>query len=104
MGDKLLQRKSTAPVAQDELDRSLAIFAAKKQFVSATVGMGWQLGLSVIIPVFIGVWLDGKYDTTPSYTIAALILAVGGAVWVVSNTIKQVNIEQAKELTTKETK
>lgn len=87
--------KTTTPV-ENELDRSLRVFAARKQFVSAAVNMGWQLALTLIIPVIIGVKLDARFDSAPSYTLAALFLATGGVVMVVSNTIKQVNREQAE--------
>ena len=96
MGDKIVQRKPTAPVAQDELDMKLAAFAAQKQFINASINMGWQLGLMVLIPVFIGVKLDDHFKTSPSYTLAALVLAIGGAVWVVGSNIKQVRKDQAK--------
>ncbi|HSW37080.1 MAG TPA: AtpZ/AtpI family protein [Candidatus Saccharimonadales bacterium] len=87
--------KSTAPVVQDELDRSLAVFAARKQFLSAAMNMGWQLAGAVIIPVIIGVKLDDHFRTTPSYTLAALFLAAGGVVMIVRSTINQVRREQA---------
>lgn len=90
-----VQRKPTAPVAQDELDRSLAVFAARKQFMSAAMNMGWQLAFMILVPVIIGVKIDDHYHTSPSYTLAALVLAIGGAIWVVSSTIKQVNREEA---------
>ena len=97
MGKTVLQRKTSPPVAQDELDRSLAVFAAKKQFVSAAVNMGWQLGLTVIIPVIIGVKLDDHFHSSPSYTLAALFLSVGGVVLVVKNTIRQVQKDQTNQ-------
>lgn len=90
-----VQRKSTAPVAQDELDRSLAVFAAKQQFISVAMNMGWQLALTILIPVFVGVKLDDYFHSTPSYTLAALVIAIGGAVVVVWKTLDQVKKEQA---------
>lgn len=97
MGKAAAKRVMTTTPVEDELDRSLRVFAAQKQFVGAAVNMGWQLGLSVIIPVIIGVKLDERFNSTPSYTLAALFLATGGVVWVISNTIKQVNKEQAQK-------
>ncbi len=89
-------KKPIAPVAQDEIERSLAVFSARKQFFSAATSMGWQLAGMVLVPVVIGVKLDDHFHSTPSYTLAALILAIGGAIWVVSNTLKQVAREQAE--------
>lgn len=91
-----VQRKKRAPVAQDEIDRSLAIFAARKDFVVTTVNMGWQLAITVLVPLLIGVKLDSHFKTQPSYTLAALFLAIGMAVMVVARTIKQVNVKSGK--------
>lgn len=94
MGKTVVQRKATAPVAQDELDRSLAVLAARRDFVSNAINMGWQLALTILVPVIIGTQLDRRYDTTPSYTLAALFLAIAMGVGVVANTIKEVNKSQ----------
>ena len=96
MGKTTVQRKTTVPVAQDELGRSLAVLTARKQFLTAAMSMGWQLACMVIIPVVIGVKLDERFGSTPSYTLAALMLAAGGVVAIVWNTIKQVAREQAQ--------
>ncbi len=94
MAKPAIQRKSEAPVAQDNIELSLAAISAKQQFVSSAMNMGWQMAGMILIPVIIGVKLDDYFKSSPSYTLAALILAVGGSVYVVSNTIKQVNKEQ----------
>lgn len=84
------------PGAQSELERSLLVAAAKRQFITTAVNMGWQLALTIVVPVIIGVKLDDRFDTAPSYTLAALFIAVGASVAVVWSTIKQVGREQAK--------
>jgi hypothetical protein len=58
MGKTNEQRKKPAPVAQDEIDRSLAVFAARKDFVATSVNMGWQLAFTILVPVIIDVKLD----------------------------------------------
>lgn len=97
MGKPTIQRKVSAPVAQDDIGRSLAALTARRQFVSAAMNMGWQLALTVIVPVYIGVKIDEHYNSTPSYTLAALIIACGGVIGVVMTTIKQITREQAQE-------
>lgn len=96
MSKTVVQRKKPAPVAKNEIDRSLAIFAARKDFVVTTVNMGWQLAITVLVPVFIGVKLDDYFDSQPSYTLAALFIAIGMAVMVVARTIKQVGVKTGK--------
>ncbi len=73
------------------MEKSLVIFSARKQFLMSAVNMGWQLAITVLVPVMVGAWLDTRYHTTPSYTLAALVLACAMAVVVVANTIKQVS-------------
>lgn len=89
-----VQRKPTAPVAQDDIELSLKVLAAKRQFISASLTMGWQMAGMVIIPVAVGAQLDSYLKTAPMYTLASLAFAVGGAIFIVSRTIKQVNLEQ----------
>lgn len=81
----------------DEVDRLAAAVVAKQQFVTSAVDMGWRLALVVIIPVFIGTWLDNRYNSEPSYTLASLFLATGGAVWVIFSTIKQIQSKKDKK-------
>ena len=74
----------------------MAVMAARQDFVSAALSMGWQLALTILIPVFIGAKLDDRFDSTPSYTLAALFIAIALAGAVVSRTLKQVVKEQAE--------
>ena len=69
---------------------ALARLNARNMFYAATVSMGWQLAVTVLVPVFIGVKLDDHFNSAPSYTLAALFIAAGGACYVVWKTIKQV--------------
>jgi F0F1-type ATP synthase assembly protein I len=81
----------------DEVERLAAAAVAKQQFISSAVDMGWRLALVVIIPVFLGTWLDNKYHTEPSYTLASLMIATAGAVWVVASTIKLIQSKKDKK-------
>ncbi|MBA3758622.1 AtpZ/AtpI family protein [Candidatus Saccharibacteria bacterium] len=78
-----------------EMERNVAIAAARQDFINATFNMGWQLAITILVPVFIGVKLDDRFDSTPSYTLAALFLAIGMGAWVVGKTIKEINDNQA---------
>lgn len=95
------RRNNPTTTAQYDVERSAAIFQARQQFVSTAINMGWQLALTVIVPVIIGVKLDDKFDSTPSYTLAALVVATGCASAVVWNTLKQVSKSQAQKEKTK---
>jgi hypothetical protein len=96
MGATQTRRKQSPSIPQDELDRSLAVIAARKDFLGSSLNMGWQLAFSVLVPVIIGVKLDDRFNTSPSYTLAALILAACGAGMVIWNTLKQTEVKQSK--------
>lgn len=72
----------------------MAILSARQDFVDAALSMGWQLALTILIPVFIGVQIDKKFDSSPSYTLTALFLAIGMGGYVVAQTIKKVSVQQ----------
>ncbi len=93
------RRKPPTTTAQYDYDieRSAAVFQARQQFLSTAVNMGWQLAFTVIIPVIIGVKLDDHFNSTPSYTLAALVIAVALACGVVWNTLKQVAKAQSEK-------
>ena len=44
--------------------------------VGPYVGLGLQLAVTVTLMVFIGIWLDGKYETKPILTIVFAFLGV----------------------------
>jgi F0F1-type ATP synthase assembly protein I len=94
---KATTNKSGNSVQDDAVQQSLNnALNAKRLFVVSTLNMGWQLAGTVIIPVFIGVKLDQRYDSNPSYTLAALVIAIFGAVLVVKSNINQVNKEMSE--------
>ena len=39
-------------------------------------GVGFYIGISIVLGVVIGLWLDNKLDTGPVFMIAGLILGV----------------------------
>ncbi len=96
-------RRNSRKSRVDPVQRELASMTAKQQFVTASMSMGWQLAGTVIIPIIIGLKLDDYFDTSPSFTLAALVIATCGSISVVSSTIKRVNREMS-EIDNKEKK
>ncbi|MFC1864520.1 AtpZ/AtpI family protein [Chloroflexota bacterium] len=45
------------------------------------VGVGWYIGVCIVLGVVGGRWLDGKLNSLPFWTIAGLILGVIVAFW-----------------------
>ncbi len=40
------------------------------------VGMGWYVGISILLGVLGGLWLDNKFNTKPILVIVGLILGI----------------------------
>lgn len=81
----------------EDMERSMLVMSARQDFLDAAFSMGWQLALTILIPVFIGVQIDKRFDTSPSYTLTALFLAIGMGGYVVAQTIKKVSIKQVSK-------
>jgi len=72
----------------------MAIVNAKQQFFGATINMGWQLAVTVLVPLFIGAQADRMFNSSPSYTLTGFFLAIGGACVIVYKSVKEVNKQQ----------
>jgi ATP synthase protein I len=44
--------------------------------VGPYIGLGLQLAVIVTVMVFLGIWLDGKFETTPVLTIVCAFFGV----------------------------
>ena len=40
------------------------------------VGVGFFIGISIVLGVFVGLWLDSKFDTEPILVIVGLLLGI----------------------------
>lgn len=40
------------------------------------IGIGWFVGLSIVLPLFLGLWLDDTFDTRPILTFVGLGLGI----------------------------
>lgn len=82
-----ITKPSTTTVVPEHDDKSEAesyqIAAAKQQFLSAALGMSWQLAIVVLVPIIGGYKLDVHTHSTPVYTITGFVIAIVGMVIVV---------------------
>jgi F0F1-type ATP synthase assembly protein I len=62
--------------------------SARQLFMSAALGMSWQLAIAVLVPVIGGYELDKALKTLPLFTLVGLILAMGLSSWVVLRALK----------------
>ena len=86
-----------SPTSQSGQQFDMDVLAAKSKFFAVTIGMGWRLALTVLIPLIAGIKIDQRFNSSPSYTLAGFMLAVAGGAVVVWDSVKQVNQEQAEE-------
>ncbi len=99
---KIAGRKRTTKYKGDPVLDQLAAVNARSMLIGNLISMGWRLALTVLIPLFIGVKLDKKFDTKPSITLAAFIIALFGAGLLISKTYTQMQAEQALDAAKKE--
>jgi F0F1-type ATP synthase assembly protein I len=60
------------------------------------LGMGFYIAIAVVMGIWVGHWLDGKFSTGPLWLIIGLILGIAVAVLGVYNMLKPF-MEKAKK-------
>ena len=45
------------------------------------IGVGWYVGACIVLGVFGGLWLDGKFNTRPVLVIVGLVLGLVVAIY-----------------------
>jgi hypothetical protein len=91
---KAAKRKPTTNAEGDPAQDYLAMFDARSQLITASLNLGWQLALTVLILLFIGVKLDQRFDTAPSLSLTALFLAVVCSAALISKAFKDATAQQ----------
>lgn len=94
---KAAAKKNMTTTTEEDARQYLQVLDAKSKFLATTLGMGWRLALTVLIPLIAGIKIDERYNSSPSYTLAGFMIAVAGGAAVVWNSYKQVNAEQVEE-------
>lgn len=94
---KAATKKTVTTKTDINAQQYLEVLAAKNKFFATTLGMGWRLAITVLIPLIAGIKIDDRFNSSPSYTLAGFMLAVAGGAAVVWNSVKEVTAEQAEE-------
>lgn len=81
--------KTTPPTAEQQL------------FVGTVLSLSWQLLIVVVVPFLGGHFLDERYDSSPWFTLAGLLLALTMAVLVTYRGYQTLEREHNKTETTK---
>src|SRR3989344_5361314 len=75
MAQKDTRRNARDPRSDGSAERLARIADAKHLFMDATINMGWQLAVTIIVPVYIGVRLGDRFHSSPKWTLVTLFLA-----------------------------
>ncbi|MBI4331978.1 MAG: AtpZ/AtpI family protein [Chloroflexi bacterium] len=71
------------------------------RLVWTLMGLGWYIGLSIVLPLLAGWWLDGKAGTMPWFTLLGLalglVLAFTGAYRVIRTMEQERNGKKEKD-------
>ncbi len=94
MGKAARRERTTTKNSDPTLD-ALAMFDAKNMMVSEIITMGWKLAIMILLPIFIGVQLDKKFDSEPSLTLAAFFIAIFGAGLMIYKTFNELTAQAA---------
>lgn len=84
-------------ISSDPAVDQLAQISASNMFFSSLVGLGWRLGIMVLLPIFIGVKIDERLDSSPSVTLSAFFIAVFMASLFIFKTYSKMNKEVEEE-------
>jgi F0F1-type ATP synthase assembly protein I len=87
-------KRKTTPTAGDDIEQYMETFNAKRLFIAEAVNMSWRLAVTVVLPIVIGVKLDQRFASSPSFTLLGLMLAATAGCVVVWNAVKAVNRAQ----------
>ncbi|MDQ3093955.1 MAG: AtpZ/AtpI family protein [bacterium] len=88
--------------ADDPVLDYFPVFDPQEQLFVGIINIGWRLALTVLFPIFVGVWADRRFGTEPSLTLVAFFIAIVASCLVIARAYKEVN-EQSQN-TVKATK
>lgn len=77
------------------LKQYFGVLNTKQLFIGAALNLSWRLAFTVLVPIAIGISLDNKFNSSPSYTLTGFMLAIVAGCVAVWSTVKEVNILQA---------
>jgi hypothetical protein len=71
---------------------------AKKQFFAGLFDMSWRLAGVFLIPVALGVWLDGRGDGSGNtFTVAGIVFGVAGSIFVIRKIVTEYTAQGGNE-------
>ena len=62
------------------------------------MNLGWQLVITIVLMVFLGKWLDDKFNTSPILIVIFSIFGVGAGLYNFLRTVINLDKEKKKRL------
>jgi len=76
MVNKRLAKQQPSSSNVSEIDDLLLSKGSKAVFYTKILGLGWRLAVTLLLPIFAGLWIDNRLHTYPSMTISAFFVAI----------------------------
>lgn len=86
-----IKRAATDSAAAAKTENVTANKNTQVLFNSAAIGMSWQLAVVVLVPIVGGYKLDQRFNSSPLWTLAGLVLAMIAMILVVRRTLAEFN-------------
>ncbi len=96
MGRKGSSRQSSKADEDPVVDR-LAAANAKSVLLGNLFSMGWRLAVTVLLPIYVGVQLDKRFDSAPSLSLAAFFIAIFAAGLLIYKTYQEMTADMLEQ-------
>jgi F0F1-type ATP synthase assembly protein I len=80
----------TTPIGGTDTPQKISSASAGSS-AAVALSMSWQLLVVIILPIVGGHLLDGKYNTSPTWTIIGMVIGVAGTIVVVRQAMRQLS-------------
>ncbi len=68
----------------------------RNRLLGSMVSLGWRMAISIMLPIIIGLKLDERFGSKPSYALTGFFLGLAGSAYLIYNEYKEINIETAR--------
>lgn len=95
--DEPLPDPRLAPLVPPATEHTVPPRLAAMKTMGGVGTLGLEVGLSIMVGLFGGQWLDGRFDTAPWITVAGFGFGVAAAVRAVLRQMRRMKVEAARE-------
>ncbi len=67
---------------------------AKSRILGSLMSMSWRLAAAILVPIVVGINLDNRFDTKPSYALAGFMFAIALASYMIYVEYQEIQADQ----------